>query len=43
MLLEGDLSLFLSSIKRTGKGLFTRVFNNPRNCSGVAPDKAFAP
>jgi thioesterase superfamily protein len=24
-------------IKRTGKGLFTRVFNNPRGCGDSAP------
>jgi hypothetical protein len=31
MLPDADLSLFLSSIKQPGKGLFTRVFNNPRD------------
>jgi hypothetical protein len=39
MLLECDLSLFLSSIKPTGKGLFTRVFNNPQDHSAAAPVK----
>src|SRR3977135_3897023 len=39
MMLGRDLTLCLSSIKRTGKGLFMRLFNNPRVCSGAAPAK----
>jgi len=31
MVLGGDVSLFLSSIKRMGKALFPRLFNNPLN------------
>src|SRR5437868_401366 len=31
MVLGGDVSLFLSSIKHMGKALFPRLFNNPLN------------
>src|ERR1043166_160374 len=34
MVLGGDVSLFLSSIKRTGKAVFPRLFNNWPNSPG---------
>jgi hypothetical protein len=42
MLLDADLSLFLSSIKRLGKGLFTRVFNYPRDIDEAVLQKVCA-
>src|SRR3954466_15260075 len=37
MVLEGDLGHFLSSIKRTGKALFPRLFNNWPNSRRSPP------
>src|SRR6185312_1571650 len=42
MVLGGDVSLFLSSIKRTGKGLFLRLFNNWPNSRRSPPQSVCA-